>query len=405
MKNISILFVLLSLTFMGCGGSEGGPVPVENNTNQFVVNFDSQGGSSVMYQYVLLGGQVKKPNNPIRAGYEFNMWLINGSPYNFSTPVSSSFTLVALWTSTSINEHIVTFDTQGGSSVSSQTVTSGEVVVKPTDPSKTDYAFNGWLLYSLPYDFSTPVTSDITLVASWLAKQVTNSSGMKFNYIPAGTFTMGAPSTDTDAADNEKPQHQVKISKAFYMGTYEVTQAQWQALMLLNPSYFNSVMLGTDSSNHPVEYISWDAVQNFLLMLNTKEPGVIYRLPTEAEWEYAARAGSTTIYPGGNDDISLSNYAWYGVSNTHPVGQKLPNAWGLYDMYGNVYEWVQDRSARTYTTAPVVDPEGPSAGSDRMLRGGGWASLAKYNRASYRTGYAPSSYENDLGFRVVREIN
>ena len=161
----------------------------------------------------------------------------------------------------------------------------------------------------------------------------TNSIGMEFMLIPAGTFMMGSEKGYAD----EKPQHRVTISRPFYLGKYEVTQAQWEAVMGNNPSRF-------DGRNNPVEQVSWEDVRVFIARLNAHEGHTRYRLPTEAEWEYAARAGSTSAYSFGDDAARLGQYAWYGDNSgktTHPVGQKLPNAWGLHDMHGNVWEWVQ----------------------------------------------------------------
>ena len=164
-------------------------------------------------------------------------------------------------------------------------------------------------------------------------KTLTNSMGMEFVLIPSGTFKMGSDTGDAD----ERPVHQVTISKAFYMGKYEVTQGQWQAIMANNPS------ASPGDANRPVDQVAWNDVQTFLSKLNAMEGGQQYRLPTEAEWEYAARAGSTTIFSFGNDPKQLGEYAWYrgnAQRHPHPVGQKRPNAWGLYDMLGNVWEWV-----------------------------------------------------------------
>jgi formylglycine-generating enzyme required for sulfatase activity len=165
-----------------------------------------------------------------------------------------------------------------------------------------------------------------------------NSIDMGFVQIPAGDFDMGSPSNEEGRWDNEGPVHQVNISKAFYMSKYEVTQKQWRDVMGSSPSYFK----GDDL---PVESVSWNDVQDFIKKLNEKEGGNKYRLPSEAEWEYAARAGTATRYSFGDDESKLGDYAWYMVNSgdkTHDVGQKKPNPWGLYDMHGNVWEWVQD---------------------------------------------------------------
>ena len=154
-----------------------------------------------------------------------------------------------------------------------------------------------------------------------------------------------------------------------------------------NPSRF------TGNSNRPVESVSWDDVQAFIEKLNAKEGGAMYRLPTEAEWEYAARAGSITAYSFGDDAKQLGEYAWYGDNSkgeTHPVGQLKPNAWGLYDMHGNVWEWVQDWYGK-YAAEAVMDPQGPSAGSARVGRGGGWSAGARFCRSAYRSSPPPAA--------------
>jgi len=231
---------------------------------------------------------------------------------------------------------------------------------------------------------------------SVLEPRVTNSIGMEFELIQPGEFQMGAPDGDKD----EQPVHTVRISKPFYLGKYEVTQAQWQAVMGNNPSAF------TGDPTRPVENVSWEDVQEFIRRLNTKEGGTTYRLPTEAEWEYAARAGTTTAYSFGNDKSQLSQYAWYADtsgSQTHPVGKLKPNAWGLYDMHGNVWEWVQDWYG-PYPAGAAVDPAGPSSGSHRVLRGGGWDNDAGTCRSASRYRWPPGSRYGHLGFRLLRLV-
>jgi formylglycine-generating enzyme required for sulfatase activity len=176
------------------------------------------------------------------------------------------------------------------------------------------------------------------------------------------------------------------------MGKYEVTQAQWEAVMGNNPSRFKG-------PNRPVEMVSWDDAQAFIAALNRRNDGYVYRLPTEAEWEYACRAGSTGDYAGKLDEMG-----WYEENagrQTHPVGQKQPNAWGLYDMHGNVSEWCQD-SYRLYPDGVVTDPQGPSSDSNRVIRGGGWGYAAAYCRSAYRYGLSPGYRDLALGFRLVR---
>jgi formylglycine-generating enzyme required for sulfatase activity len=213
------------------------------------------------------------------------------------------------------------------------------------------------------------------------ASSYTNGLGQTFRLIPAGTFTMGSPSNER-GRDSDETQHQVTLSQSFYMMTTEVTQAQWQTVMGSNPSSF------TGCSTCPVEMVSWNDVHSYITQMNLRGEG-IYGLPTEAQWEYAARAGSTTaFYNGGitsysdmydcNYDANLNAIGWYCYninvySKTKQVAGKAPNAWGLYDMPGNVAEWCQDwYSSRYYDSGAVTNPTGPSSGSSRVLRGGFW---------------------------------
>jgi formylglycine-generating enzyme required for sulfatase activity len=192
------------------------------------------------------------------------------------------------------------------------------------------------------------------------------------------------------------PAHTVTISKPYYIGKYEVTQEQWYAVMGNNPAYF-------PERKNPVERVSWDDAQEFIKRLNQKEGHNRYRLPTEAEWEYAARAGSASAYSFGDDTGQLVRYAWYGVNSgnkTHPVGQKEPNAWGLYDMYGNVIEWVQDWYGE-YPRKDVTDYSGPSSGSRRVRRGGGWDYDAESCRSAIRIYDSPGYRYVNLGFRLA----
>jgi formylglycine-generating enzyme required for sulfatase activity len=222
----------------------------------------------------------------------------------------------------------------------------------------------------------------------------TNSIGMEFMRIPAGTFRMGSTDADAEAIDAEKPVHDVTISQPFYLGKYPVTQAQWEAVMGNNPSHF------TGNPNRPVENVSWDDVHAFLRKLNEREGAGDYRLPTETQWEYACRAG--TITPRYHQDITAM--AWCNRNSngqTQPVGQKLPNAWGLYDMLGNVWEWCHD-GLREYTTDGAEDPLGPTdAGADRVFRGGSWDDPARVVRAAARDRDLPCNRHDHLGFRCV----
>ncbi len=229
-------------------------------------------------------------------------------------------------------------------------------------------------------------------------KTITNSIGMEFMLIPAGEFDMGSPSNEVGRYNDEGPVHHVTISKAFYLGKYEVTQKQWRDVMGTSPSSFK----GDDL---PVEQVSWNEVQQFIQKLNEKESANKYRLPSEAEWEYAARGGTKTRYYFGDDESKLGDYAWFydnSGSKTHDVGQKNPNPWGLYDMHGNVWEWVQDIYQSSYNSAPTDGSAWEGGGSVRVVRGGSWFSYAGGCRSAFRSLYDPGPRSLDLGFRLLR---
>lgn len=222
-------------------------------------------------------------------------------------------------------------------------------------------------------------------------EMISNSIGMRLMALPAGQFVMG------EDMPGRGPVHEVKVP-ALYMSAHEVTQAQWQAVMGFNPSEFQD-------PRRPVENVTWLETQSFLEELNRMEGTNKYRLPTEAEWEYAARAGSQGAYFFGNDTAQLSAYAWFDASSkigTQAVGRHRPNSWGLYDMYGNVWEWVQDCWHDDYTAAPS-DSRAWGGGDCglRVLRGGGWANRADYLGSTIRGSYEVKAEANSNGFRVV----
>lgn len=235
------------------------------------------------------------------------------------------------------------------------------------------------------------------------------SIGMEFVLIPAGEFDMGSPSREKRRKLWESPVHRITIGKPFYFGRYPVTQEQWQKVMGDNPSYFRG-------EKHPVENISWNEVQVFFRELNALENAgennLIFRLPTEAEWEYAARAGTATSYFFGNDESKLKEYAWFLENSgleTHPVGLKKPNTWELYDIYGNAGEWVQDEYHISYKGAPADgrawENSFPSVSTPvRIRRGGGWNGNAGCCRSAERLFAAQDKRLNSLGFRVVGEL-
>jgi formylglycine-generating enzyme required for sulfatase activity len=247
--------------------------------------------------------------------------------------------------------------------------------------------------------------------------------------IPPGTFVMGSPVSEAER-NSDETQHTVTLTQGFYMGKYLVTQADYLAVVGSNPSYFTTKdYYGNPipaDLNRPVEQVSWTDATNYCARLTQQEQaagrlpaGWVYRLPTESEWEYACRAGTTTAFHYGNalhggmanfydyyeydasiGDIHVSNPAVPWLPRTTTVGSYQPNAWGLYDMHGNVWEWCRDWYG-SYPTGSVTGPQGPTSGSNRVFRGGGWLSLAWRCRSASRDGNGPSSWGYDLGFRAV----
>ncbi len=240
----------------------------------------------------------------------------------------------------------------------------------------------------------TLMLASLTLCISIEAAEKTITSpviGAQFVLISPGTFMMG----------DINHQHEVVISKPFYVQTTEVTQGQWQKVMGDNPSIFR--YCGSDC---PVENISWSDALQFIRKLNQMEKTHKYRLPTEAEWEYACRAGSTAKYSFDGNEAELGDYAWYDKNSarrTHPVAKKKPNAWGLYDMHGNVWEWCQD-GYDDYPTGKVTDPKGLPAGQHRVVRGGSWLNYAGILRSSFRGQEYPVIRSHDIGYRLTRDF-
>jgi formylglycine-generating enzyme required for sulfatase activity len=249
---------------------------------------------------------------------------------------------------------------------------------------------------SASYVINNYVAGDVMI------EPVTN---MSFVYVPAGNFMMG--DTLGVGSEDEKPVHNVTIANGFWMGMYEVTQAEWQAVMNSNPSFTPAC------PTCPVERVSWDEVQTFLTTLNAMTEKT-FRLPSEAEWEYAARSGGENQkYSGTSDDALLGDYAWfydngYDVNGlrTYPVGTKIPNGLGIYDMSGNVWEWVEDDFHNSYTGAPADGSAWVDSprGLYRIYRGGGWASGPNYVRSALRQNYSDPAESNiDRGFRLAAD--
>ncbi|HVU33665.1 MAG TPA: formylglycine-generating enzyme family protein [Opitutaceae bacterium] len=217
---------------------------------------------------------------------------------------------------------------------------------------------------------------------------------MDFIRVPAGMFLMG--SEPYFAEGDEIPRHQVTITHSFYLGKYEVTQRQWSGVMGSNPSVHRG-------DNLPVENVSWTDCQAFLAKLSAAT-GRRFALPTEAQWEYACRAGTTTRWYFGEDEAATTAHAWIGANSggrPHVVGGKPPNPWGFHDMYGNVWEWCSDWYANPYPNGDAVDPTGPAAGAARVTRGGAWGDDPGTTRSAYRNSMGPNRRNDGTGLRIV----
>ena len=300
-------------------------------------------------------------------------------------------------------------------------VYSIEYVTDLAEPAESDWGCLEYLqLPASPYlwtDKSAPATGK----RFYRALAMESPTNMVF--IPPGTFRMGSPTNEVDRWEWEGPQTAVTISRGYWMGKFEVTQGEYLAVMGINPSWFNGDRTaenwqdyGTDLSR-PVESVSWFDATAYCAALTEQEraagriaANAVYRLPTEAEWEYACRGWTSTRFSYGDDPgyTNLTNYAWYrdnSEGQTHPAGQKLPNPWGLHDMHGNVFEWCQDWFG-DYPGGIALDPQGPSTGSDRVIRGGGWRGwvvwgYARYCRSALRFDLYPVDGYGLIGFRAV----
>jgi uncharacterized protein (TIGR02996 family) len=248
--------------------------------------------------------------------------------------------------------------------------------------------------------------------------RLANSIGMELALIPAGLFKMGSPSTEVGRFEDEGPHHLVRINRPYYLGIYPVTQAQYEAITSDNPSQFHAGNKG--GPLHPVEQVSWDDAIHFCKLLSQleeeKAAGRVYRLPTEAEWEYACRAGTTSPFSFGASASSTNanfdgNHPYGGaikgqyLQRSTPVGLYTPNAWGLYDMHGNVREWCADWYGPTYYhDSPKDDPTGPPTGEGRVQRGGSWGSFSWGCRSAFRLSIEPDRGASVGGFRVLMRV-
>jgi len=288
----------------------------------------------------------------------------------------------------------------------------GEIGVPLDKLSQEDQQFVAKAAGAMP-----PENTSAPAASSESGTEISNSIGMKLVLVPAGEFRMGSPNSEEGRSGYEGPQHKVRITKPFYMGKYEVTQGEFQEVMGRNPSRFSTrgenkwQVSGMDTNRFPVENVSWNDAVEFCRKLSEKESRN-YRLPTEAEWEYACRAGTKTPFSFGSvlngREANCNGESPYGTAEKGPnlqrtttVGSYPPNAFGLHDMHGNVWEWCADWYHHYYyQIAPEKDPPGPETGSSRVMRGAGWGNAASDCRSALRGSDAPT-FRRDVGFRVA----
>ena len=438
----------------------------------YTITFNNNGGSgvnpttkTVAYPATTID---ELPAEPVRTGYTFAGWSTSSSgPVNFdaNTQVTANRTVYAQWAGI---PYTIVYDKNSddatGTMTDSEHTYDAAKTLTANGYTRIGYTFTGWNTQAngsgTNYAGGASVLNlrtapgSITLYAQWVQTDITNtlqgtSVTLAMKWIPAGTFTMGSPETETGRpSGNVELQHQVTLTKGFYMGIYEVTQEQYAAVMSGNlnglsasPSSFTINISGELTAKRPVERVSWYDTLVFCNRASIQE-GLVpvysiggltdpagwgnvptsnnatwnsvtanwnangYRLPTEAEWEYACRAGTTTaFYTGIAEGAALQAAAWYSAnsgSRTHQVGLKTPNAWGLYDMHGNVWEWCWDwYGAGYYAQSPANDPTGPAC-TNRVLRGGDWYVGAQNLRSAFRNNEPPSFRHIHIGFRLVR---
>ena len=330
-------------------------------------------------------------------------------------------------------------DTSTGSPTAWEWDFNGDGTVDSTEQNPT-YTYQSTGYYTVSLTVHADAGKDTITRATYIIARAGESedpsageertfAGIAFLWIPPGTFLMGSAKTPEQLSEeyggayvhlfnSEQPQHRVAISTGFWMGKYEVTQSQWIAIIGSNPAFYQGDNKpGVNTDDYPVEQVRWDdrdvdgnptiGIQEFLKRLNAPGEGT-FRLPTEAEWEYACRAGTTTEFSFGDDIATFDQYGWAMADitteyTTHPVGQKKPNPWGLYDMHGNVIEWCQDWYGKDYYAAsPPTNPPGPEPGTNRVRRGGGFHRDRFMCRSAYRSWNLPNFTDGNTGFRLCR---
>jgi formylglycine-generating enzyme required for sulfatase activity len=380
-------------------------IPIVNPIVSFNLN-GGDGNTSIVNRMVAPEQSIVRPEtNPTRNGFTFDNWYTaqtDGDVFDFSSSIAENTTIWARW----IVNPIVNFNLNrgvGNSNTNNQSVSHGATATRPaTNPTRGKWLFDDWYTAQTGgevFDFDTPITENTMIWARWELSDGVDSviNGIEVIFVGAGTFTQGG------ADFGNSVSREVELTQGFWIGKYPITQAQYFAVMGTNPSFFRGGLATNvapvSTANNPVEQVSWNdinAADGFLERVGG-------RLPTEAEWEFAARGGNLSegfIYSGSNN---LSEVGWFWENSnysTQPVGQKLPNELGIYDMSGNVSEWTSDWWSNFGTTA-VTDPTGPSTGSLRVLRGGSWSSLAGNCLVAYRYSDFPESRGGGIGFRVA----
>ncbi|MCL2844275.1 MAG: InlB B-repeat-containing protein [Chitinivibrionia bacterium] len=382
-------------------------IPIVNPIVSFNLN-GGDGNTSIVNRMVAPEQSIVRPEtNPTRNGFTFDNWYTSqtgGDVFDFSSSIAENTTIWARW----IVNPIVNFNLNrgvGNSNTNNQSVANGATATRPaTNPTRGKWLFDDWYTSQTGgevFDFDTPITENTMIWARWELSDGVDSviNGIEVIFVGAGTFTQGG----TDFGNSVS--REVSLTQGFWIGKYPITQAQYFAVMGTNPSFFRGGLATNvapvSTANNPVEQVSWNdinAADGFLERVGG-------RLPTEAEWEFAARGGNLSqgfIYSGSNN---LSEVGWFGVcccngGRTQAVGQKLPNELGIYDMSGNVWEWTNDWWG-SMTSASVVDPMGPETGSSRGIRGGSWNGNASFCRVAFRNGDDPSRGWSSIGFRVA----
>ena len=420
-------------------GSVGDRVYTANYTPEsFAINYELNNGTATNPLSYDISSITFALINPIKDGYDFLGWEGTDIPQGTASKTVIIYNgshgernYVASFTP----RYTITYNLGGGTNtnpISYNKYTNNFYLSEPTregDANADYYIFIGWtgtdIIGSATKIVNIPLGSsgNREYTALWREEKdfmISNDVSIRMVKIASGTFMMGSPNSELGAQGNEHPQQPVTISKDFYLGKFEVTQDQYFSVMGTNPSSYTAGVAAnvrpTITASCPVETISWDNAKAFCDWMNTNmtniPEGYHFDLPTEAQWEYACRAGTTSSLNSGKDITSISascpnlnELGWNAViANflTHTVGQKIPNAWGLYDMHGNVWEWTTDAPMRTYTAEPCVDPVYENSSNFRVIRGGGsWLGEPQYCRSAHRNAHGQVGTRQDIGFRLA----